>query len=114
MIGKKLKNGIEIHYYINDIGETIEYYLDKRKWYIYVLINENNPIYVGQTTNIKNRILNHKKSNKEFDSYIIANICHTEVQANASEKTLISLLCTMYSTMTNKYSNKYSSNIIKL
>ena len=40
------------------------------KWLVYVLINNSIPIYVGCTSNIKRRVVQHAKSGKVFTGYV--------------------------------------------
>lgn len=37
--------------------------------FVYVLLFNGNPVYVGLTTNVKRRVNEHRYSGKEFDDY---------------------------------------------
>ena len=38
--------------------------------YVYILIKDKTPVYIGVTSNVSNRISKHKKT-KDFDGYLI-------------------------------------------
>ena len=65
--------------------------MSKQSYKVYVLIKNDNPIYVGVTTNIKQRIENHKRI-KDFDSYIIIKKYDDKKEALAAECGIIRYL----------------------
>lgn len=97
-------------YCVGGNGEIIKMPNLKFHFYIYILIKDLNPIYVGSTTDIKQRIASHKCT-KEFDSYIIASKCYSAPQANASEQTLIATLKYFYPDLMNKKNCKLYTDI---
>jgi predicted GIY-YIG superfamily endonuclease len=63
----------------------------EKPYKVYVLIKNDNPIYVGVTTNIKQRIENHKRT-KDFDSYVIIKKYDDKKEALAAECGIIRYL----------------------
>lgn len=63
----------------------------EKPYKVYVLIKNDNPIYVGVTTNIKQRIENHKRT-KYFDSYVIIKKYDDKKEALAAECGIIRYL----------------------
>jgi hypothetical protein len=63
----------------------------ENKFSVYVLILENNPVYVGCSNNVKNRI-SHHKTNKKFDRYIIIKEYQSKKDALIAENALIRYL----------------------
>lgn len=63
----------------------------EKPYKVYVLIKNDNPIYVGVTTNIKQRIENHKRT-KDFDSYIIIKKYDDKKESLAAECGIIRYL----------------------
>lgn len=62
--------------------------MEKRKFSVYLLIKDNKPIYVGCSSNVKNRISNHKRT-KKFDDYYVLKKFETKEQALIAENILI-------------------------
>ena len=58
---------------------------------LYTLIKNDNPIYVGVTSNLKQRLISHK-SDKDFDSYIIVKSYTDKKEALAAECGIIRYL----------------------
>lgn len=58
---------------------------------LYSLIKNDKPIYVGVTSNIKQRIIAHTK-NKDFDSYLIIKSYSDKKEANIAECGIIRYL----------------------
>jgi len=77
------------------------------KYYIYVLLLNNNPVYVGLSTNVNNRISKHKK-NKIFDSYVILRSFKDKERALNYEKGIIDFM-----TFFNKNSLNSTNNLIE-
>lgn len=63
----------------------------KKNYLLYVLIKNDNPIYVGVTRNIKQRLKQHKKI-KNFDSYLIIKKYEKKEDALLSENAIIRYL----------------------
>lgn len=60
-------------------------------YYTYVLSKNGKAVYVGQTSNPRNRA-NHHKKDKDFDELIILNSYKTKKESLISERILISFL----------------------
>lgn len=43
---------------------------------IYFLLQNGKVVYVGQSTNVEKRLIQHRCSDKEFDSYRVMNCAH--------------------------------------
>ena len=51
----------------------------KDRFFVYILMKENNIVYIGRTKNIKNRLEIHDRSNRDFNKIVITeNINQTE------------------------------------
>lgn len=74
--------------------------------YIYVLLLNNSPIYVGKTNNLKNRISNHSKKIL-FDNYLVIGHYYSEDQAMIAERSAISSL-SIFTKLLNKNTLGYS------
>jgi predicted GIY-YIG superfamily endonuclease len=61
------------------------------KYSVYVLIKDKCPIYVGVTTNIKNRIARHR-IDKLFDGYLIIEEYHKKEDAFTAERSIIKFM----------------------
>jgi predicted GIY-YIG superfamily endonuclease len=61
------------------------------KYLVYVLIKDKCPIYVGLTTNIKSRILRHRKD-KLFDGYLIIEEFDKKEEAFTAERAIIKFM----------------------
>jgi predicted GIY-YIG superfamily endonuclease len=59
-----------------------------KKWHLYVLIKDNNPVYVGLSTDIETRIKKHR-TNKHFDKYLVLESFDDKKQALAAERCII-------------------------
>lgn len=62
--------------------------MKKTKFYVYLLIKDKKPVYVGCSSNVKNRISKHKKT-KVFDEYYILKEYETKESALIAENILI-------------------------
>ena len=56
---------------------------------VYVLLKNCAPIYVGYTTNITNRVKQHKSLKKDFDNYLIFDRFSSKQEALMIERNLI-------------------------
>ena len=63
-------------------------FMEKRDFYVYLLIKDKKPVYVGCSCNVKNRIQHHKKT-KKFDSYYILKRYDNKEKALIAENILI-------------------------
>tara|TARA_R110002020_G_scaffold115776_2_gene265907 strand:- start:39 stop:374 length:336 start_codon:yes stop_codon:yes gene_type:complete len=61
---------------------------NKSVYYVYVLLKNKKPTYIGLTTCVKHRISTHKKT-KDFDSYFILERTNDKKIAMAVELNLI-------------------------
>lgn len=62
------------------------------EYFVYVLKLENNPIYVGVTSNLEKRKMAHKYSGKTFDSIVIIETFSNKVDALTAERAIIKFL----------------------
>ena len=60
----------------------------EKKYHLYVLLKDNNPIYIGVSTNVKNRISSHKKD-KDFSEVYIIKSYSNKKEAYAAENSII-------------------------
>ena len=58
-------------------------------WYLYVLIKDKKPIYVGVTNDIKRRKQQHKQSGKAFDKMVVMKKYKQKKDAYIAENILI-------------------------
>lgn len=99
------RNNISKQCFVNPLNNEEETIItDNRIFYVYVLFKDNTPIYVGKTTNIKQRIASHISTGRKFDSYQVAFDCVGYSTCNIVEKTLISYLKFLYPALENKNS----------
>jgi hypothetical protein len=61
---------------------------ETKKHCVYILIKDKKPIYVGCSSNIKNRIIHHKKT-KSFDELFILKEYNSKKDALIAENSLI-------------------------
>ena len=57
-------------------------------YYVYILVKDKKPIYIGVTKNIPNRISKHK-SNKDFDGYLIFHESESKIECLLIERSII-------------------------
>lgn len=69
-------------------GEELK---NKDLYKLYVLWQDENPIYVGVTTNIDNRIRSHR-TNKTFNSFSVIEIFKNKKEAYAAERCIIKFM----------------------
>lgn len=62
------------------------------EWTLYVLINDSIPIYVGVTSNIKNRLLVHRSKGKQFTNHLEIETFKEKAHAFAAERSIIKYL----------------------
>lgn len=43
---------------------------------VYFLLQDGKVVYVGQSTNVKKRLISHRYTEKQFDSYRVINCAH--------------------------------------
>lgn len=55
---------------------------------VYILIKNKQPIYIGSSSNVKNRISKHK-INKDFDEFIVLKNYKTKKESLIAENSLI-------------------------
>lgn len=53
---------------LRDIEGIEQYSPELKHGYVYFLVNKDKIVYIGQTTHLRNRIRQHKRSRKNFDS----------------------------------------------
>ena len=63
--------------------------MSKEKYYLYCLIKDNNPIYVGVTKNIHNRKKQHKSKGKKFDNLLVVKSYGSKREALIAENSII-------------------------
>ena len=59
-----------------------------KKYYVYLLIKDKKPVYIGCSVNLKNRLKSHRLS-KDFDSYIVLKQYNDKKEALSAENALI-------------------------
>tara|TARA_R110000823_G_scaffold117992_2_gene241684 strand:+ start:552 stop:842 length:291 start_codon:yes stop_codon:yes gene_type:complete len=59
-----------------------------KKYYVYLLIKDKKPVYIGCSVNLKNRLKSHRLS-KDFDSYIVLKQYRDKKEALSAENALI-------------------------
>jgi hypothetical protein len=59
-----------------------------KKYYVYLLIKDKKPVYIGCSVNLKNRLKSHRLS-KDFDSYILLKQYNDKKEALSAENALI-------------------------
>lgn len=57
-------------------------------WHLYILINGNNPVYVGLTSDIETRLKNHR-SKKKFERHLVLESFKDKKQGLAAERCII-------------------------
>lgn len=57
--------------------------------YLYTLLHKEEIVYIGITKDLKNRIYQHKRTNKVFDSYQVLSIFNNRFYALKEENSLI-------------------------
>lgn len=76
------------------------------EWKVYALCRNKNCIYVGCTSNLKNRLKQHK-SNKNFESYIVLSKHNNRKDALLAERSIIKFLSVFGSD--EIYNSKYET-----
>jgi len=61
----------------------------KQQYYVYVLVNNETPIYVGCTSDIESRISSHRRTSKEFTGYVVVKTYDNKKDALIAENSLI-------------------------
>jgi hypothetical protein len=64
----------------------------KNQYSVYVLVNNQTPIYVGCTSDIEVRISSHRRTNKDFTDYVIVKTYDTKKDALIAENSIIRYL----------------------
>jgi len=84
--------------------------------FLYALIKKNKPVYVGVSSNIRNRIKQHKRNGKDFDKYVIIKRFDDKKKAFIAENSIIlfnslfDLGLTNMKFLTYEYYNKFELN----
>lgn len=81
---------------IKEVKNTINYPI-----YIYILLSNNIPVYVGKTKNIAQRMKSHSLR-LEFDRYLIVGSYYIEEQAVTAERAVISSMFFFNKRLLNK------------
>ena len=79
---KKIINELEID------GKTAIYESMDKAYFVYVLLKNYKPLYIGCTEDLNSRILSHNKD-KDFDKVIVSGVYKNRSTALFHEKTLI-------------------------
>lgn len=58
------------------------------KYSVYLLLKDENPVYIGMSSNMKNRLCYHKKT-KDFNYYVIIEKFKNKKEALAAERAII-------------------------
>ena len=93
-------------------GKTVVHEWRDRAYFVYILVKENTPIYIGCSESLDTRIPTHRKT-KDFDSVIVAGAYSTRSTALFHEKCIIEY-ATKFGNVVNIKGNYRNNQILKL